>query len=92
MDEDLRKKAELIAIITKKLHALEYRRYAEIAGEIYELIQSVRKEEREEFKNFHRNLCKRFGYWHDDVHWKRDLASLEEHIAKAIRDSLGGKS
>lgn len=34
------------------------------------------------FKNFHRNLCKRFDYFHDDVHWRRDLASLEEHIAK----------
>jgi len=34
------------------------------------------------FKNFHRNLCKRFGYYHDEEDWRRDLASLEEWIAK----------
>lgn len=36
----------------------------------------------DDFKNFHRNLCERFGYHHDPVDWKRDQASLEEHIAK----------
>ncbi len=34
------------------------------------------------FKNFHRSLCARFGYVHDDVDWRRDQVSLEEHIAK----------
>lgn len=33
------------------------------------------------FKNFHRSLCARFGYTHDEVYWWRDLVSLEEHIA-----------
>lgn len=35
----------------------------------------------DDFKNFHRSLCERFGYRHDEVDWKRDLCSLEEHIA-----------
>ncbi|BCZ85517.1 hypothetical protein PTKU64_91920 (plasmid) [Paraburkholderia terrae] len=34
-----------------------------------------------EFKNFHRLLCERFGYVHDDRDWKRDQASLIEWIA-----------
>lgn len=34
------------------------------------------------FKNFHRALCERFHYVHDEVAWKRDLLSLEEWIAK----------
>lgn len=42
------------------------------------------------FKNFHRNLCKRFGYGHDDHDWQRDLASLEEHIAGKV-DELEGE-
>lgn len=33
------------------------------------------------FKNFHRSLCARFGYSHDEAYWHRDLVSLEEHIA-----------
>jgi hypothetical protein len=33
------------------------------------------------FKNFHRSLCDRFGYEHDEVNWRRDLLSLEEWIA-----------
>jgi hypothetical protein len=33
------------------------------------------------FKNFHRSLCARFGYVHDEEFWWRDLVSLEEHIA-----------
>ncbi|MFL9966697.1 hypothetical protein PQR02_38220 [Paraburkholderia sediminicola] len=35
-----------------------------------------------EFKNFHRQLCERFGYSHDDVDWKRDQISLIEWISK----------
>lgn len=34
-----------------------------------------------DFKNFHRSLCERFGYFHDDIDWQRDQVSLEEHIA-----------
>ena len=33
------------------------------------------------FKNFHRSLCERFGYYHDEIDWQRDQVSLEEHIA-----------
>jgi hypothetical protein len=35
-----------------------------------------------EFKNFHRLLCERFDYSHDEVDWKRDQISLIEWIAK----------
>src|SRR5712692_562381 len=34
------------------------------------------------FKNFHRLLCERFGYGHDEVDWERDQLSLIEWIAK----------
>ncbi len=37
-----------------------------------------------EFKNFHRVLCERFGYTHDEVDWKRDQISLIEWIAKQV--------
>ena|SRR3990167_1553333 len=36
------------------------------------------------FKNFHRRLCARFGYHHDEADWERDQASLEEHIASQL--------
>lgn len=36
------------------------------------------------FKNFHKNLCSRFNYSHDEQDWSRDLASLEEHIYKEL--------
>ena len=35
-----------------------------------------------EFKNFHRALCERFDYTHDERDWKRDQISLIEWIAK----------
>jgi len=35
-----------------------------------------------EFKNLHRALCERFGYYHDELDWRRDQVSLIEHIAK----------
>lgn len=37
-----------------------------------------------DFKNFHRLLCERFGYIHDNVNWRRDQLSLIEHIAKQV--------
>jgi hypothetical protein len=37
-----------------------------------------------DFKNFHRLLCERFGYPHDERDWKRDQVSLMEHIAALI--------
>jgi len=36
------------------------------------------------FKNFHRSLCARFGYTHDEVDWDRDRVSLEEFIASKL--------
>ena len=43
-----------------------------------------------EFKNFHRVLCERFNYHHDEKDWKRDQVSLVEHIAMATasKDAL----
>ena len=37
------------------------------------------------FKNFHRLLCERFDYTHDEKDWRRDQLSLIEHIAKLAR-------
>lgn len=37
------------------------------------------------FKNFHRSLCERFSYVHDEKFWWRDLCSLEEHIAASVK-------
>lgn len=42
------------------------------------------------FKNFHRSLCARFGYTHDENDWRRDLASLEEHIARMATHPAAG--
>lgn len=36
------------------------------------------------FKNFHRLLCERFGYVHDEKDWRRDQLSLIEFIAAKI--------
>lgn len=36
----------------------------------------------DEFKNFHRLLCERFNYVHDEKDWNRDQLSLIEHIAR----------
>lgn len=42
-------------------------------------------EARGAFKNFHRLLCERFGYGHDEKDWLRDQLSLIEHIAARSR-------
>ncbi len=34
-----------------------------------------------EFKLFHKRLCERFAYTHDEKDWRRDVVSLIEHIA-----------
>jgi hypothetical protein len=47
-------------------------------------------EQRAAFKNFHRLLCNRFGYVHDEVHWERDLLSLIEHINEGYSPLAGG--
>lgn len=36
------------------------------------------------FKNFHRALCERFDYVHDEKDWQRDQVSLIEWIAKKV--------
>jgi hypothetical protein len=36
------------------------------------------------FKNFHRLLCERFGYSHDEKDWRRDQLSLIEFIAAKV--------
>ena len=47
-------------------------------------VTAERDEERHQFKNFHRLLCERFNYAHDEVDWKRDQLSLIEHIAARL--------
>jgi hypothetical protein len=39
------------------------------------------KTTKQQFRNFHRSLCQRFGYVHDEAFWWRDLCSLEEFIS-----------
>lgn len=48
---------------------------------VREAVDAAITKERHEFKNFHRNLCERFNYHHDEIDWKRDQISLIEHIA-----------
>lgn len=57
---------------------------ADAAGLQAELASQKLENERlrASFKNFHRLLCERFGYGHDDVDWERDQLSLIEWIAK----------
>lgn len=52
---------------------------AALAGEKYRHMQVWA-----EYRNFHRSLCARFGYCHDEVHFRRDLVSLEEAIAAKV--------
>lgn len=41
----------------------------------------------DEFKNFHRLLCERFDYTHDEKDWKRDQLSLIEWIANRASEA-----
>jgi len=56
-------------------------------GEGFELFaravapQSALSDDSHRFKNFHRLLCERFDYVHDEKDWRRDQISLIEHIA-----------
>lgn len=43
--------------------------------------QSAEQTAQSDFKNFHRLLCDRFGYMHDEQDWQRDQLSLIEWIA-----------
>lgn len=58
---------------------------AALSGEKYRHMQIYG-----EFKNFHRSLCARFGYAHDDIHFRRDLVSLEEAIAAKVAAPAAG--
>ena len=59
------------------------------AGEA--LAQQEPSSDSADFKNFHEQLCKRFGYTHDTVDWRRDQVSLIEHIAKAQQEKPAQK-
>ena len=48
------------------------------------LCRGAVEKERAEFKHFHRLLCERFGYAHDEIDWKLDQLSLIEHIANSM--------
>ncbi len=50
--------------------------------ELAEAYEAAPDPEPDAFKAFHKRLCERFGYVHDEKDWRRDLLSLEEHIAK----------
>jgi hypothetical protein len=45
-----------------------------------------------EFKHFHRTLCERVGYVHDDRDWQRDQLSLIEWIAAAIPNATSASA
>ncbi len=57
-----------------------------VAGEFALAAQGSRGEDYDthHFKNFHRLLCERFDYCHDEVDWRRDQLSLIEHIASRL--------
>lgn len=46
---------------------------------------------RADFKNFHRLLCERFDYDHDEIDWERDQLSLIEWIAQRRQDEAAGQ-
>lgn len=58
---------------------------AALAGEKYRHMQIWA-----EYRNFHRSLCARFGYGHDEIHFRRDLVSLEEAIAAKVAAPAAG--
>lgn len=51
------------------------------AGAAWQRTQSAANDSHD-FKNFHRLLCERFGYTHDEKDWRRDQLSLIEWVAK----------
>lgn len=62
--------------------------------ENYQCVRCQSEKVTREFKNFHRSLCERFGYFHDEKDWKRDQVSLEEHLAslKTSQADIEGKA
>ncbi|WP_198158154.1 hypothetical protein [Achromobacter spanius] len=66
---------------------------ADAAKNLARALQSERMQHLQiygEYKNFHRSLCARFGYGHDQVHFRRDLVSLEEAIAAKVSAPAAG--
>ncbi|MWW08608.1 hypothetical protein [Pseudomonas aeruginosa] len=66
-------------LMTVAQHAASVARWAEI----FNRVEQQRDAALASFKNFHRLLCERFGYTHDEKDWQRDQLSLIEHIAAA---------
>ncbi|MEI7296643.1 hypothetical protein WCQ02_31255 [Paraburkholderia tropica] len=57
------------------------------------IAQPVQQTAQSDFKNFHRLLCERFGYVHDEKDWQRDQLSLIEWIsARAASPQSGEKT
>ncbi|MGB8420184.1 hypothetical protein [Paraburkholderia sp.] len=50
----------------------------------------LQRDDAHAFKNFHRLLCERFDYVHDDKDWRRDQLSLIEHIARLAGPASAG--
>ncbi|HCF2363374.1 TPA: hypothetical protein NIA63_005499 [Pseudomonas aeruginosa] len=66
-------------LMTVAQHAASVARWAEM----FNRVEQQRDAALASFKNFHRLLCERFGYTHDEKDWQRDQLSLIEHIAAA---------
>lgn len=47
-------------------------------------LKSELAQAKSEFKNFHRMVCESAGYHHDEIDWKRDQASLVNHIESKL--------
>ena len=66
--------------------------HADLIGQVHTLGTKIEMQEKQiaelevAYKNFHKRLCERFGYGHDETEWQRDQCSLEEHIAKRIAE------
>lgn len=102
MTDELRAKFEVWATIERRsnlerdpLHNDEYNyRSTDTAWKAWNAAYVSRDAEVEaltrdsaDFKNFHRLLCERFGYGHDEKDWRRDQLSLIEHIAAMAKES-----
>jgi hypothetical protein len=78
-------RSELEAVKRERDGALESARKNLMAGHDFKAeLEAVKREAVDEthaFKNFHRLLCERFNYTHDEKDWKRDQLSLIEWIA-----------
>lgn len=75
-------------LMTVAQHAASVARWAEM----FNRVEQERDAALASFKNFHRLLCERFGYTHDEKDWQRDQLSLIEHIAVAkAQHSVPGK-